>query len=194
MKKLFLVLIVFGLTIQTFAQIHTEELFAQIYTEELYAQVYTEELDAEVYTEEINAVEISNINYDYFSDVGGKQSAQAIKLLEKEVANFDLKKADFYEDEILDYKVFFGTPQGNISVVYDGEGEILRTYERFVDIYLPLPVLHAVVDKYPGWRISDDVYLVTYSRNKGTNKMYKLVLEKDGKKKKVKTDENGKYI
>jgi len=194
MKKLFLFLIVFGLTIQTFAQVHTEELIAQVYTDELFAQVYTEAIDDEVHAEGIDEVEISNINYDYFNDVGDNQAAQLIKLLEKKVAKFDLKNANFYEDEGQEYTVFFFIPQGKISVVYDREGEILRASEKFEDIKLPLPVLHTVVDKYPGWRISDDVYLVTYSRNKSTTKMYKLLLEKDGNKKRVKTDENGKYI
>ena len=112
----------------------------------------------------------------------------------KKVATFDLKNADFYEDEEQDYNVYFNIPEGKILAVYDGEGEILRTSERFKDISLPLPVANAIVDKYPGWRISGDIYLVTYRRNKGATKTYKLFLEKGEEQKRVKTDENGKFI
>jgi len=90
--------------------------------------------------------------------------------------------------------VYFAIPEGKILAVYDGEGEIMRTSEKFKDISLPLPVANAVVDKYPGWRISGDIYLVTYRRNKGATKIYKLFLEKGEEHKRVKTDENGKFI
>ena len=167
MKKLFLVLIVLGLTIQTFAQIKTEKL---------------------------TEVEVLGVNYKYLNAMGDSEVATPVKILEKKVANFDLKNADFYEDETQDYDVYFKIPKGNILAVYDGEGEILRTSERFKDISLPLSVSNAIVDKYPGWRISGDIYLVTYSKDKGAKKMYKLFLEKDGNSKRVKTDEDGKFI
>ena len=162
-----MVLIVFGLTIQTFAQIKTEKLIE---------------------------VEVLGVNYKYLNDVGDSEVATPVKILEKKVATFDLKNADFYEDEEQDYNVYFAIPEGKILAVYDGEGEILRTSERFKDISLPLPVANAVVDKYPGWRISGDIYLVTYRRNKGATKMYKLFLEKGEEQKRVKTDDLGNFI
>ena len=167
MKKLLMVLIVFGLTIQTFAQIEIEKL---------------------------SEVEILGVNYKYLNNVGDSEVATPVKILEKKVANFDLKNADFYEDETKDYDVYFHIPKGKILAVYDGEGEILRTSERFKDISLPLPVANAILDEYPGWRISGDIYLVTYHRNRGATKTYKLFLEKGNEKKRVKTDGNGKFI
>jgi hypothetical protein len=162
-----MVLIVFGLTIQAFAQTETEKL---------------------------SEVEILGVNYKYLNDVGDSEVATPVKILENKVANFDLINAEFYINETLDYNVYFKIPEGKISAIYNGEGEILRASERFKDISLPLPVANAVGDNYPEWRISGDIYLVTYRRNKGANKMYKLLLEKDGNKKRVKTDENGKFI
>ncbi|MBG7631288.1 MAG: nicotinate-nucleotide adenylyltransferase, partial [Bacteroidetes bacterium] len=38
------------------------------------------------------------------------------------------------------------------------------------------------------------IYLVTYGRTKGAKKMYKLFLEKGDEKKRVKTDDHGKFI
>lgn len=167
MKKLFVGLIILGLTIQGFAQINTVDL-------------------AEV--------EVLGVNYKYLNEVGASEAAIPVKILEKEAANFDLKSADFYVDEELEYNVYFKIPQGKILAVFDGEGEIIRTSERFKDIALPLDVVNAVLKKYPGWTIGSDFYLVTYNKNKGVKKMYKLFLEKGKEKKRVKTDDMGQFI
>jgi hypothetical protein len=142
----------------------------------------------------LEEVEVLGVNYKYLNAIGNSEVAKPVKILEKKVATFDLKNADFYEDETRDYDVYFNIPKGSILAVYDGEGEVIRTSERFKDIRLPLAVSNAIVDKYPGWRISGDIYLVTYGKNKGAKKMYKLFLAKDGKSKRVKTDEKGKFI
>ena len=167
MKKLLMVLIVFGLANQTFAQIEAIKL---------------------------SEVEILGINYQYLNDVGDSEVATPVKILEKKAANFDLKNADFYEDETQNYNVYFYIPEGKILAVYDGEGEIIRTSERFKDVSLPLSVANAIVDKYPGWRISGDIYLVTYRKGSGATKTYKLFIEKGDEKKRVKTDDHGKFI
>lgn len=167
MKKLLVGLIVLGLTIQTFAQVKTEKL---------------------------SEIEILGVNYKYLDAVGASEAAVPVKILEKKAASFDLKNSEFYVDEDTDYYVFFSIPQGKILAVYDGEGEIVRTTERFKDIQLPLSVSNAIVGKYPGWKIYGDIYLVTYNRKGRLNKTYKLFLEKDGKRKRVKTDEKGKFI
>lgn len=162
-----MVLILFGLTIQAFAQNETENL---------------------------SEIEILGVNYKYLNDVGDSEVATPVKILEKKVANYDLKNASFYEDETLEYRVYFFIPEGKILAVYDGEGEILRTSERFKDVSLPLVVANAVVDEYPGWRISGDIYLVTYRKNKGASKMYKLFLEKGDEKIRVNTDDHGTFL
>ena len=59
---------------------------------------------------------------------------------------------------------------------------------------MPLAVSNAIVDKYPGWRITGDIYLVTYKRDGHMRKTYKLFIEKRGMHTRVKTDENGKFI
>lgn len=167
MKKLFVGLIVLGLTIQAFAQIKTEKL---------------------------SEVEILSVNYKYLNDVGASEFALPVKILERKVATFDLKDADFYEDEEMEYNVYFEIPKGKILAVYNGEGEIIRTSERFKNISLPLDVSRSIFTEYPGWKIINDVYLVTYHKNNGAKKMFKLLLEKDNKRKRVKTDYAGNFI
>ena len=102
MKKLFVGLIILGLTItiQGFAQINRVDL---------------------------TEVEILGVNYKYLNEVGASEAAIPVKILEREAAHFDLKSAAFYVDDETEYDVYFKIPQGKILAVYNGEGEIMRT-------------------------------------------------------------------
>ena len=167
MKKIVLGLLIFGLTIQGFSQV----------------DVVLSEID-------INAA-----NYKYLNSVGDTETALIVTRLEKDAAQFDLKNSKYFEDENDEYIIYFKAPVGKILATYDNDGEIIRTQERFVDIQLPLPISNTIVDNYPGWKITGDIYLVKYMRDEDdTFKMYKLVIEKDGKTKRVKTDAHGNMI
>ena len=167
MKNLFIGLIIMGLTTVGFAQ---EEIIA------------------------LDEVEITGVNYKYLDALGDGFVAKPVKVLEQKVASFDLKTLDGYEDEEQDYYVTFKIPQGKILAVYDKNGKIMRTAEKFKDIRLPLAVSNAIVEKYPGWRIEGDIYLVNYRDNSKIIKSYKLFIRKDEMHKRVKTDENGKFL
>tara|TARA_R110001583_G_scaffold77623_1_gene211177 strand:- start:7772 stop:8275 length:504 start_codon:yes stop_codon:yes gene_type:complete len=142
----------------------------------------------------LEKVDVLGINYKYLDALGDGFVAKPVKLLEQKVATFDLKTLDGYEDEEQEYYVYFKIPEGKILAVYDTDGEITRTSEKFKDIRLPLAVSNAIVEKYPGWKIAGDIYLVKYIRNKKISKTYKLFIEKEGKLARVKTDENGNFI
>ena len=167
MKKLIIGLIIMGLTTVGFSQEKVEKL---------------------------EEVEVLGVNYKYLDALGDGFVAKPVKLLEQKVANFDLKSLDGYEDEEQDYYVYFRIPEGKILAVYDNEGVIMRTSERFKDIRLPLAVSNAIVEKYPGWKITGDIYMVNYIKNKKIKKTYKLFIEKKGMHTRVKTDENGNFL
>ncbi len=142
----------------------------------------------------LEEVEVLGVNYKYLDALGDGFVAKPVKLLEQKVAAFDLKSLDGYEDEAQDYYVYFKIPEGKILAVYDKKGVIMRTSEKFKDIRLPLVVSNAIVEKYPGWKISGDIYLVSYMKNKEIKKTYKLFIEKSGKHKRVRTDDNGNFL
>ena len=167
MKNLIITLIITGLTTVGFAQ---ERIIA------------------------LEEVEVLGVNYKYLDALGDGFVAKPVKLLEQKVATFDLKSLDGYEDEVEDYYVNFKIPKGKILAVYDKEGVIMRTSERFKDIRLPLAVSNAIVKKYPGWKIEGDIYLVNYRKDKKISKSYKLFLEKKGKHARVKLDEKGIFL
>jgi len=142
----------------------------------------------------LEEVEVLGVNYKYLDALGEGFVAKPVRVLQQSVANFDLKTIDGYEDEEKEFYVYFKIPVGKILAVYDKEGEIMRTSERFKDIRLPLAVSNAIVEKYPGWTIEGDIYLVSYIKNKKISKTYKLFLEKDGNHKRVKTDDYGNFL
>jgi len=166
MKKILLGLFVFGLTIQSFAQIV-----------------------------ELPEVEIIAVNYKYLDNVGEPNAAEPVKLLQREVATFDLKNSEYYEDQYDDYFISFYIPQGKILASYDKDGNILRTVEKYKNIALPHVVAESVVKNYAGWTIAENAYLVNYHDKKGvTKKEYKILLEKDSRRMRVKTDEKGNML
>jgi hypothetical protein len=138
-------------------------------------------------------VKIEAINYKYLNSVGDAV-ALPVKRLQREVAAFDLKTSDFYEDEYDTYFISFYIPEGEILAAYDKDGKLLRTAEKYKNVKLPLPVAATVAQKYPGWGIAKDVYLVSYYESKGINKVYKLILENGNKRMRIKTNESGDII
>ena len=174
MKNLIIGLIILGLTTIGFAQ-NTSNKF-------------------EVALEE---VETLGVNKKYLNAIGYRDAAIPVKLLAQKAASLDLEysnclKADYEKQE---YYVQFKIPQGEILAVYNNDGEIIRTSEKFKDISLPLAVSNSIVDKYPGWKISSDIYWVTYVKDGELNKIYKLFIEKTNIGKRViMIDENGIFI
>ena len=140
-------------------------------------------------------VKVVSFNYRYLNSVDNKELAMPVKRLEMEAAAFDLKNSEYYEDVYENYFVSFYIPEGSILAVYDKDGKLLRTAEKFKNIKIPTAVAQAVVTKYPEWKIAKDVYLVSYfSATDESTKTYKLLLENGTKRLRVKTNENGEFL
>ena len=134
-------------------------------------------------------------NYKYLDAVSAEESSQPINMVEQAAAAYDMKGQEFYEDEYDKYFVSFIIPEGKILAAYDKDGTLLRTAERYSEVALPMKVKQAVATKYPGWYISEDVYLVNYQANEGvTRKLYKLLLETGNKKMRVKITDKGEFL
>jgi len=169
MKKILLGLFIFGLTTQAFAQI--------------------------IKTEKLSEVTVYATNYKYLNNVNTQEVASIpVELLERKVAAFDVTSSDFYQDDYDLYNITFFIPEGKILAAYDKDGKLLRTAEKFKGINLPMQVKEAVLDRFPEWTITKDVYLVNYHHNKGVSKKYKLKLENGDKTLRVKMDETGKFL
>ncbi|MGB5553663.1 MAG: nicotinate-nucleotide adenylyltransferase [Flavobacteriaceae bacterium] len=169
MKKIVLGLLAIGLTTQAFSQI--------------------------VKTEQLSEVTVYATNYKYLNNVNtGEVASVPVELLQRKVAAYNVKDSDFYQDDYDLYNVTFYIPQGKILAAYDNEGKLIRTAEKFTDINLPIAVKKAVLDRFPEWTITKDVYLVNYTDRKGANKTYKIKLENGDQILRVKLDETGEFL
>ncbi len=168
MKKIILGLLALGLTIPAYTQV--------------------------VKVEELSEVVVRPMNYKYLNAADSKVAAIPVKMLERAVAAYDVTEADFYQDDFDFYTVSFFIPDGKIVAVYDGTGQVVRTIEKFENIALTDAVKNAVLDRFPNWTVTKDVYRVTYSDNKGANKIYKLILVNGDKKMRVKVNDEGTFL
>ena len=168
MKKLLLGLLAIGLTTQFYAQVVEEGMLPE--------------------------VEVRATNYKYLNSVDNTAAAVPVKLLQDKVAKFDIKSTEFYEDENDLYRVYFYIPDGKIVAAYDRNGKILYTIEKLKDVALPLSVTEAIAEKFPGWKISKDVYRINYDHKEGAVHRYKVVLDNGVETIRVKMDDKGTFL
>ena len=146
-------------------------------------------------TEELSEVVVYATNYKYLNSLASEDPAAIpVQMLERKVAAFDLEDSEYYQDDYDYYQISFFIPDGKILAAYDRDGKILRTIEKFENVKLPESVANAVVDRFPGWVVSEDIYLVRYHEDKGVTKTYKLTLTNGDKKLKVKLDDKGNFL
>ena len=168
MKKLILGLLVLGLTTQIYAQVVDDGQLPEI-------TVYA-------------------VNYKYLNSVDSDDLDLGVKKLEREVANFDYRNSDMYNDDYGTYNISFYIPNGQIVAAYDNDGRIVKTIERYSDVAPPKSVRKTVTKKYPGWSITDDIYKVSYHQDKGVTQTYKLLLINGKEKTRIITDANGNIL
>ena len=168
MKKLILGLLVLGLTTQFYAQVVDDGQLPEI-------TVYA-------------------VNYKYLNSVDSDDLDPNVKKLEQEVATFDYRNSEMYNDDYGTYSISFHIPNGKIVAAYDNNGKVVKTIERYLDVKTPKAVRNSVAKMYPGWSLSGDIYKVTYHETKGVTQTYKLLLENGNEKIRIKTDANGKIL
>jgi len=144
----------------------------------------------------LSEVEIYTSNSDYIKSVEDKHLPKAIGLLEREVASFNVHgsslhkrgKQNDYPDRDGNYNVKFANKLGSIHAVYDHRGKVLKTTERFINVKLPREILHSILNKYPDWTISKDMYFVKYNHNKELTRKYIIHLKNDNKNMKLRLE------
>lgn len=162
----------------------------------LFAGLFVMGLILETFSQEIlPEITVTEARYKYLNSVNPEEAAQPVNMLEQYVASYDLKGAEFYEDEYDQYFVSFFIPNGKILAVYAKDGTLLHTAEHYNNAALPKNVLKVIADKYPKWGVSEDVYLVTYHQKDGsTSKIYKLVLQDGNKKIRIKVNNQAEFL
>lgn len=140
-------------------------------------------------------ITVTASNYKYLNAVNPEVQAQPVNMLQQYAAAYNVKGAEFYEEEYDNYFVSFYIPEGKILAAYDKDGTLLRTAEKYKDVALPKHVRDAVTKRFPQWNISTDAYLVSYySKENVTKKVYKLVLQNGDQRLRIKVNDNAEFL
>ena len=137
---------------------------------------------------------ISAVNYKYLNAVNTEDSDPSVTRLEQEVAFYNIKDSDLYEDEYDTYMIEFYIPDGRIVAAYDKDGNILRTIEKFKSVKLPKDVRDAVFTRFPNWTLDKDAYFVNFENNKDAKKVYKIKLRNGNEVMRIKIDAEGNFM
>ncbi len=151
-------------------------------------------LSSQVYSQvtELKEVVITAVNYKYLNSVDSEDTDVSVQLLEEKVAMHNLKGSNLYYDDYDTYHITFFIPDGKILAAYDNDGKLIRTIEKFKNVKLPMKVRDAIANRFPNWRMVEDVYRVNY--HKGVvKKQYKVTLKNGDETMKVKLDEKGSF-
>ena len=140
-------------------------------------------------------VVVKAVRYKYLLAVNQTEAAQPVKILERRAAEYDVKSADFYEEDYDTYFVSFYIPEGQLLASYDKDGKLLTTAEKYKNVDLPKKVKSSLSERFPQWAFTHDIYLVNYHEdNNNVRKVYKLTLQNGDKRLKVKLNENGEFL
>lgn len=142
---------------------------------------------------QLESVVISNINLNYLEKVQNIASPVQVIPLEHEASVFNVKGLAEFDGRKESFKVVFKNSKGYIIADFDSNGKILKTSERYKDIALPKNLIKAVLRQYPESNFLDVAYSVDYDIQKTVERIYKIQIMNEGKKRKLKISPDGNF-
>jgi len=128
------------------------------------------------------------LNVNYLDAVNSDESFNAISELQNEVADYNIKSANVFDDsEPAIYDVTFRKGNNHLSVTYDNQGQVLSSNETYFNVPLPVDLRIKVSKRYPDWEFVETKCQISYGHIKGSHKTYDVILKK-GKDKITLTD------
>ena len=128
-------------------------------------------------------------NLDYLASYDAENLSESINLFHKKVANFDIKTLSTYTlKEPSNYTVVFKEGNNEITTIYNQAGTIISSIEKFEGNKLPYSISSKVSKSHPGWEVNKVKCFFTYSGNRNSETIYKIVLKKGNKKQTIKIE------
>ncbi|CAL65716.1 hypothetical protein [Christiangramia forsetii] len=103
-------------------------------------------------------------------------------------ANFDINNfiTEFEGDKYTSYLVTFRSKKGHLSANFNQEGELVKTYQKFKDIVLPLDVRREVYMTNKGWTMTSNKYIASGRGDLVEKEVYKIKLDNGNQKRSIK--------
>ena len=140
-------------------------------------------------------VKIVASTYKYLNEARNREMGQPVRMLEYYAASYDLKKSEFYDGNPDGYYISFSVADAEILAMYDKDGKLLRTSEKFTNTKMPVMIKDEMGLTAPGWHVVRDEYKFNYNdRNGAADKTFELLLKKGCKRMKVKFTANWDFI
>lgn len=104
--------------------------------------------------------------------------------------NFDINNfmAEVANEKYDSYQVTFKSGQGLLKAHYNKNGELVRTFQKFENIVLPLDVRREVYNTTKGWTMIENKYIASGNSDLIEKEVYKVKLEKGNKTQTIKLD------
>ena len=105
-------------------------------------------------------------------------------------ANFDINNfiTEFEGDKYSSYQVTFNSSKGHLSAQFNSDGELVKTYQKFKDIALPVDVRRDLYMSNQGWSMTSNKYIASGRGEILEKEAYKIKLENGKQKRNVKLD------
>ncbi|WP_067146214.1 hypothetical protein [Pseudotamlana agarivorans] len=136
-------------------------------------------------------------NQNYINATSLVHISKHIKTLENQLLAYNHKSelADLYDDENDLYTVSFYRTFGKIEAVYNKNGKIIKTFEKYKNKRLPLEVMQAISKRFPNWSIIEGVQYIKYDHEQDSlNQVFKVKIKKEEDILSLKTNEIGQFL
>ncbi len=155
---------------------------------------FSQSSDANFKQVKLSDVTVSPINLDYIDKVREGAISEKVFTMEKKASRYNIKESPFFNNHEETFEIRFSKKNGRITAIYDRNGKIQSTIERYKDLKLPPAVRNSVYKAYTGWTMVGNAYLVSYHSKLGVKKVYKVRMAKGDLQTNVKIDTEGNLL
>ncbi|MEO5788976.1 MAG: hypothetical protein ACOH2D_07275 [Gelidibacter sp.] len=145
---------------------------------------------AKLKKEQVPTVVLESVDVDFPGFVVEEFAALPIEYVEEDVYVND----DFDYDDVDTYQISLTGKGKTLIATYNSEGKLLNTVENLKNVAPPAAISKALAQEYPGWVISKDSYHMSHYIHGKEKERYRFTMTKDGKKKHIYTDAEGKML
>lgn len=153
---------------------------------------YSQNKNGEVKEIELEDMIVNSLNKDYLNHVSEENKiTDFVKELQYQAAKYDITECSGYDGRSNFFKVAFKGDKGKILAIYDKNGKIVKTAERYKDVILPKDIIKYVLTDYPKSTFLKMVYTVNYGGGSDIMKTYKIQILNGNSKKNLRIISNG---
>lgn len=119
-----------------------------------------------------------NIHHKYLRKVRSLYLPEGVTSLQNKVSQFDIAKTKTFDKNSNHNKYEFVSDSGKIKAVFDQNGELSSTREKY-KMTLPANVKEHIFKDYEGWTLVYSEIVVKYRKNKKSQKYYLVKIENE---------------